>query len=99
MADPKVDHGFAYNEQGEIDIFLSPFYELDWEYNVTVERYVNRIVYCLTGTIELQRPRTLWTLIGRPPASSTPASSPATSLLGITCLIVASLSVPTILLR
>ncbi|PKU63857.1 hypothetical protein MA16_Dca010775 [Dendrobium catenatum] len=99
MADPKVDHGFAYTEQEEIDIFLSPFYEPDWEYDVTVERYVNHIVYCLAGTIKLQRPRTPWTLIGHPPASPTPASSPATSPLGITCVIVASLSVLAILLR
>ncbi|PKU85062.1 hypothetical protein MA16_Dca022298 [Dendrobium catenatum] len=86
MADPEVDHGFAYTEHGEIDIFLSPFYEPDWEYNVTVERYVNRIVYCLAGTIDLQRPRTPWILLGRPPASPTPASSPTTSPLGITCV-------------
>ncbi|PKU74044.1 hypothetical protein MA16_Dca011754 [Dendrobium catenatum] len=78
MADPEVDHDFAYNEQGEIDIFLSS-YEPDWEYDITAERFVNRIVYCLAGTIALQRPRSLWILLGRPPASPSPVSSPATS--------------------
>ncbi|PKU85535.1 Putative ion channel POLLUX-like 2 [Dendrobium catenatum] len=82
MADPEVNHDFAYNEQGEIDIFLSPFYKPDWEYNITVERYVNRFVYCLSHTIELQRPRTLWSLTGRYVPPPPPATFPTTTFLG-----------------
>ncbi|PKU77344.1 hypothetical protein MA16_Dca026288 [Dendrobium catenatum] len=65
MIDPEVDHGFAYNERGEIDILISPFYEPDWEYDETVERYVKRILYCLVETIDLQKPKTPWLLVGR----------------------------------
>ncbi|PKU83088.1 hypothetical protein MA16_Dca007759 [Dendrobium catenatum] len=99
MADPEVDHGFAYNAQGEIDILLSPFYEPDWEYDGTVERYVNRIFYCLTETIDLQRPRTLWFLIGHSVPLPTPATFLTTKLLGLSFLVGISLLVWKIFLR
>ncbi|PKU72154.1 hypothetical protein MA16_Dca006747 [Dendrobium catenatum] len=99
MADPAVDHGFAYNAQGEIDILLSPFYEPDWEHDGTVERYVNRIIYFLAVTIELQRPRTLWFLIGRSLPPPPPATFPTTKLLGSSFLAVISLLVWKIFIR
>ncbi|KAI0511557.1 hypothetical protein KFK09_012187 [Dendrobium nobile] len=61
---PEVDHGFAYNPLGDIDILHSPFYEPDWEYDESVEDYVNRIIYCLAETIDLQKTKMLWLIIG-----------------------------------
>ncbi|PKU62334.1 hypothetical protein MA16_Dca021915 [Dendrobium catenatum] len=89
MANPDVDHGFAYNAQGEIDILYSPFYEPDWEYDESVKRYINRILYCLAGTIDLQKPKTPW-LISHPPLPPPPATSPSTKVFGIIFLVVIS---------
>ncbi|PKU68476.1 hypothetical protein MA16_Dca016834 [Dendrobium catenatum] len=92
MIDPEIDHGFAYNFQGEIDIIRSPFYELDWEYDDSVEDYVNRILYCLAETIELQQPKVPWCLIGR----STPPLPTAFSWIkafGVATILAASFSV------
>ncbi|PKU66064.1 hypothetical protein MA16_Dca017385 [Dendrobium catenatum] len=90
MADPVVDHGFAYNDRGEIDIFLSPFYDPDWEYNETVKRYVKRILYCLAETIDLQKPKMPWLLIGRSTPSSSVTTSPSTKTFGAIFLVVLS---------
>ncbi|PKU81973.1 hypothetical protein MA16_Dca003990 [Dendrobium catenatum] len=60
MDDPEVDHGLAYNALGKIDILRSPFYEPDGEYDESVEDYINRILYYLAETIDLQKPKTPW---------------------------------------
>ncbi|KAI0496634.1 hypothetical protein KFK09_022955 [Dendrobium nobile] len=91
MTDPEVDHGLTYNAQGEIDILLSPFYELDCEYDDSMESYVNRILHCLVETIELQQPRVAWLLIGQSTTSSPPATCPTNKTLRATYLVVASL--------
>ncbi|PKU68100.1 hypothetical protein MA16_Dca027757 [Dendrobium catenatum] len=87
MADPEVDHGFAYNDRGEIDIHLSPFYDPNWEYDETVERYVKRILYCLAKMIDLQKTKTPWLLVGRTTPSSV-ATSPSTKTFGAIFLVV-----------
>ncbi|PKU70264.1 hypothetical protein MA16_Dca019242 [Dendrobium catenatum] len=105
MADPKVDHDFAYNDRGEIDILLSPFYDPDWEYDEMVERYVKRILYSLAHTIDLQKPKTPWHLIGRSTPSPSAATSPPPSTypwiktIGVATVLVASLSVLKTFLR
>ncbi|PKU67774.1 hypothetical protein MA16_Dca016943 [Dendrobium catenatum] len=73
MADPEIDHDFDYNSQGEIDILRSHFYETEWGYDDSIEDYVNRILFCLAETIELQQPRVTWHLIRRstPPPPTT----------------------------
>ncbi|PKU62701.1 hypothetical protein MA16_Dca024193 [Dendrobium catenatum] len=99
MADPEVDHGFSYNDRGEIDILLSPFYDPDWEYDETTERYVKRILYYLAHTIDLQKPKMPWLLVGRPIPSPSAATSPPPSTfpwiktIGVATVPVASLGV------
>ncbi|PKU74177.1 hypothetical protein MA16_Dca020153 [Dendrobium catenatum] len=93
MADPEVDHGFVYNDRGEIDILLSPFYDPDWEYDKTVERYVKRILYCLAHTIDLQKPKTPWLLVGRSTPSPSVATSPSTKTFSTIFLVAISLIV------
>ncbi|PKU64060.1 hypothetical protein MA16_Dca026624 [Dendrobium catenatum] len=99
MADPEVDHGFAYNDLGEIDILFSPFYKPDWEYDETVERYVKRILYCLAEAIDLQKPKTPWLLIGRSTPSPSVATSPSIKTFGTIFLVAVSLIVGFIFIR
>ncbi|KAH0450382.1 hypothetical protein IEQ34_021074 [Dendrobium chrysotoxum] len=91
MADPEVDHEFAYNAQGEIDILLSPFFDPHWDYEDSVESYVDHILYHLVEIMDVQRPTGHWQIVGRPSISSPPATSPANKALCVTCLVVASL--------
>ncbi|PKU84521.1 hypothetical protein MA16_Dca003034 [Dendrobium catenatum] len=76
----EVDHGFAYNALGEIDILRCPFYKPDWEYDESVEDYINRILYCLAETTDLQKPKTHWLLIGRSTPFPPSATSPSTKV-------------------
>ncbi|PKU71438.1 hypothetical protein MA16_Dca004280 [Dendrobium catenatum] len=91
MADPEVDHGFANNSQGQIDILQSPFFDPDWEFEDSVESYVDRILYHLAEMIDKQRPTGHWQIVSRPSTSSPPVTSPANNTLRVTRLMVASL--------
>ncbi|PKU70522.1 hypothetical protein MA16_Dca008639 [Dendrobium catenatum] len=99
MADLKHDHGFAYDFQGDIDVVCSPFFNVGFGFDHTVEDYLNWILPHLMDILDEQLPADEWIINGRPPSSPNPTSSPATSPLGITCVIVASLSVLAILLH
>ncbi|KAH0471037.1 hypothetical protein IEQ34_000760 [Dendrobium chrysotoxum] len=87
MADPEIDHGFAYNNQGEVDILLSTFFDSNWEHDDSVEDYVDRILFQLTETIDEQRPKEHWLIVGRTPSSTSPATSSADKALRVTCLV------------
>ncbi|PKU59051.1 hypothetical protein MA16_Dca024849 [Dendrobium catenatum] len=80
MADPEVDHGLVLNSQGDIDV--------GFNFDDTVEDYLNRIVPHLVDILDGQLSDYEWMINGHPSASPTPASSPANSPLGITCVIV-----------
>ncbi|KAL0903768.1 hypothetical protein M5K25_028171 [Dendrobium thyrsiflorum] len=84
MAEPKIDHGFVYNNQGEVDILSSPFFDPNWEHDDSVEDCVDRILYQLTKTIEEQRPKEHWFIVGRPLNSPLPATSSANKVLRVT---------------
>ncbi|KAL0910272.1 hypothetical protein M5K25_021236 [Dendrobium thyrsiflorum] len=91
MADPEHDHGFVYDIQGRVDLLQSPFFDLNLEVDDTVDNYVHRILFTLVPSIEELLPSGQWQIIGYPPASSSPATSPASNTLGISCFLVASL--------
>ncbi|PKU61230.1 hypothetical protein MA16_Dca023271 [Dendrobium catenatum] len=59
----EINHGFAYDDQGEVDILLSPFFDPIWEYDNSVESYIARILFQLTETIDEQRPKGHWFII------------------------------------
>ncbi|PKU77951.1 hypothetical protein MA16_Dca011571 [Dendrobium catenatum] len=99
MADPEVDHGLAYNALEEIDILRSPFYEPDWEYDESVEDYVNRILYCLAETIDLQKPKTRWLIISHPSPPPPPVTSLSTKVLGAIFIVVISFLIWFVFLR
>ncbi|KAI0495192.1 hypothetical protein KFK09_025342 [Dendrobium nobile] len=89
MADPKVDHGFAYNSQGKIDILQSLFFDPDWEIEDTVDNYVDRILFHLVETIDEQRPSGQLQIVGHSPASP-PFTFPWIKTVGVLSLLVAS---------
>ncbi|KAI0501660.1 hypothetical protein KFK09_016605 [Dendrobium nobile] len=99
MAYPKVDHGFVFNSQGDIDVVYSSFFDVGFGFDDTVEGYLNRILPHLVDILDEQLPADEWIINGRPPSSPDSTSSSAASPLGITFLIVASLRMLAILLR
>ncbi|KAH0468462.1 hypothetical protein IEQ34_003495 [Dendrobium chrysotoxum] len=54
MADPDLDFGIVYDEQGFIHILRSTFFDVDPEIDHTVEGYVERILDTLAEAIEEQ---------------------------------------------
>ncbi|KAH0453955.1 hypothetical protein IEQ34_018279 [Dendrobium chrysotoxum] len=54
MADPDLDFGIVYDEQGFIHILHSTFFDVDPEIDHTVEGYVERILDTLAEAIEEQ---------------------------------------------
>ncbi|PKU73234.1 hypothetical protein MA16_Dca017339 [Dendrobium catenatum] len=100
MADPEFEWGLVFDTHGNLDIQRSPFFDAGFDSDDdTVGAYLDRILPTLIIIIDKQRPDSEWIIDGRPPAPPHPASFPATSPLKITCLLVASLSLITILLR
>ncbi|PKU64013.1 hypothetical protein MA16_Dca012599 [Dendrobium catenatum] len=97
MADPERDYDISYDHQVDIDVIRSPFFDVGFGSDHTVEDYLNRILPHLVDILDEQLLADEWIINGRTPSSPNPASSPAARLLGITCLIVASLSLCAIL--
>ncbi|KAL0927221.1 hypothetical protein M5K25_001383 [Dendrobium thyrsiflorum] len=94
MADPEHDHGFVYDAQGRVDLLRSPFFDVNLAVDDTVDNYVDRILFTLVPSVEEHLPSGNWRIIGRPPTSSLPATSPTNNTVGISCLLVASLRNP-----
>ncbi|KAH0466033.1 hypothetical protein IEQ34_006136 [Dendrobium chrysotoxum] len=42
MADPEYDNGFVYNDQGQVDILNSLFFDINPEVDQTVEEYIHK---------------------------------------------------------
>ncbi|KAL0905565.1 hypothetical protein M5K25_023996 [Dendrobium thyrsiflorum] len=91
MGDPEIDHGFMYDDQGQTDVLRSPFFDVNLNVDDTVDGYIDRILFTLVPSIEEHIPTGSWQLIGRPPSSPPPATSPTNYTIGATCLLVASL--------
>ncbi|KAL0906464.1 hypothetical protein M5K25_024961 [Dendrobium thyrsiflorum] len=99
MKDPDVDHSFIYDDQGRVDILVSPFFDVPFGNNNTADEYVDRILYQLTLVIEEQIPAGRWYLVSRPPTSSDSATTPTTTTRSVFLLLVASLGMAYLLLR
>ncbi|KAH0456858.1 hypothetical protein IEQ34_014765 [Dendrobium chrysotoxum] len=69
MADPKRDHGFVYNDQGQVDITHSPFFDINPEVDQTIEEYVERIVFTLAATIDDQISSVQWQIVVLTPSA------------------------------
>ncbi|KAL0916399.1 hypothetical protein M5K25_013906 [Dendrobium thyrsiflorum] len=84
MRDPDVDHGFLYDDQGRVDILGSPFFDVEFGNDRTADEYVDRIIYQLSLVIEDRIPSSRWYIVGTPPTSPNPVTSPAATTLRAT---------------
>ncbi|KAL0902847.1 hypothetical protein M5K25_028478 [Dendrobium thyrsiflorum] len=88
MADPEIDHGFLYDEQGRVDILNSPFFDVHFsDEDVTANEYIDRILYQLTLAIEEHIHPEHWEIIGRRPPPPMPATFPPTGILSVFLLV------------
>ncbi|KAL0916446.1 hypothetical protein M5K25_013960 [Dendrobium thyrsiflorum] len=76
MADPDVEHGFVYDDQGRTDILGSPFFDVHFGTDETVDGYIDRILYQLFLSIEEHISPRHWYVINRLPTSPTLAIAP-----------------------
>ncbi|PKU67200.1 hypothetical protein MA16_Dca013624 [Dendrobium catenatum] len=60
MADPDLDSGFVYNEQGHIDILRSTFFDVNPEIDNSTEEYLDHIIFTLSKTMEEQLANVHW---------------------------------------
>ncbi|KAL0907306.1 hypothetical protein M5K25_021706 [Dendrobium thyrsiflorum] len=60
--DPANDHGFIYNDKGQVDILQSPFFDFTPDIDHSVEEYVERIIFQLAATIDDQLSSVQWLL-------------------------------------
>ncbi|KAL0917680.1 hypothetical protein M5K25_012760 [Dendrobium thyrsiflorum] len=90
MADPDVDHGFLYDDQGLVDILRSPFFDPNPEVDDTVDDYIDHIIFTLGQSIEEQLPSGQWKITGRSHAPSPPVNIPWIPTFGVLSLLVAS---------
>ncbi|KAL0913987.1 hypothetical protein M5K25_017482 [Dendrobium thyrsiflorum] len=67
MADPDLNSGFTYDEQGFVDILRSPFFDVNLAIDNMVEEYVERIIFTLSNVIEEHISNVQWTIIAKPP--------------------------------
>ncbi|KAL0927783.1 hypothetical protein M5K25_001993 [Dendrobium thyrsiflorum] len=76
MADPEVDHGFIYNDKGQVDILKSPFFDFTPEIDQSVEEYVDRIIFQLAATIEEQISCVQWMIVSNAKKSTDDENHP-----------------------
>ncbi|KAL0904965.1 hypothetical protein M5K25_027130 [Dendrobium thyrsiflorum] len=63
IVDPELDHGFVYNDQGQVDILISPFFDVNLEIDRAVEEYVESITFSLAASIDEQLSPVQWQII------------------------------------
>ncbi|PKU88026.1 hypothetical protein MA16_Dca019476 [Dendrobium catenatum] len=74
MVDPEIDSGLVFDIYGDIHITRSPFFDVGFSSDDTVEDYLNRILPTLVDAIDDKFQDYDWTIDGHPPAS--PPSPP-----------------------
>ncbi|KAL0922181.1 hypothetical protein M5K25_006149 [Dendrobium thyrsiflorum] len=65
MADSGIDHGFVYNENDQVDILKSPFFNFSPDVDHSVEEYMDRILFQLAATIDKKISSVQWTIISK----------------------------------
>ncbi|PKU70702.1 hypothetical protein MA16_Dca016900 [Dendrobium catenatum] len=67
MADLELDYGFAYDEQGNINILYSTFFNFNPEVDSSIKEYMDRIIFTLSEAIDEQLANIKWQIISGPP--------------------------------
>ncbi|KAH0457911.1 hypothetical protein IEQ34_013226 [Dendrobium chrysotoxum] len=75
MEVPEWDYGLVLDEDDNIDILRSPFFDVGFHFDNTVEEYFDRIHITLVDTIDDQRTKGRWTIVGRATTSLPPVTS------------------------
>ncbi|KAH0469090.1 hypothetical protein IEQ34_002322 [Dendrobium chrysotoxum] len=76
FAVPEWDYGLVLDEDDNIDILRSPFFDVGFDFDNTVEEYFDRIHITLVDTIDDQRTKGRWTILGRSTTASPPDTPP-----------------------
>ncbi|PKU87526.1 hypothetical protein MA16_Dca018057 [Dendrobium catenatum] len=63
MGDPELDYGFAYDEQGNVNILHSTFFDFNPEVDNSIEAYVDRIIFTLSEAIDEQLANIQWQIV------------------------------------
>ncbi|KAL0916591.1 hypothetical protein M5K25_014118 [Dendrobium thyrsiflorum] len=95
MADPEVDYGFLFDDQGMTDILRSPFFDMYFSFDKTANDYIDRILYQLSLAIEEHIRPGHWVIINRHPPPPTPATFPTTTIVGLLLLVKVGAYIPT----
>ncbi|PKU87649.1 hypothetical protein MA16_Dca009821 [Dendrobium catenatum] len=66
MADPELDDGFTYDEQGNVNILCSTFFDFNPEVDFSIKEYVDRIIFTLSEAIDEQLANVQWQIIFEP---------------------------------
>ncbi|PKU64188.1 hypothetical protein MA16_Dca005111 [Dendrobium catenatum] len=66
MSDPNLDSGFVYNDQGNVDILRSTFFDVNLEIDNSVEEYLDCIIFTLSEAIEEQLANIQWKITFAP---------------------------------
>ncbi|PKU84431.1 hypothetical protein MA16_Dca002944 [Dendrobium catenatum] len=74
MADPELETGLVFDIYEDIHLTRSPFFDVGFGSDDTVEDYLNRILPTLVDVIDDQFQDYDWTINGHPPTS--PPSPP-----------------------
>ncbi|KAL0909597.1 hypothetical protein M5K25_020481 [Dendrobium thyrsiflorum] len=80
MADPDIDHGFVYDDQGMTNILGSPFFDVHFGTDETVDGYIDRILYQLSLSIEEHISPGHWYVVNHPPTPPNLALAPTTTI-------------------
>ncbi|PKU65812.1 hypothetical protein MA16_Dca009141 [Dendrobium catenatum] len=100
MADPAVDHGLFYDIYGNIHVLRSPFFDVGFGFDNTVEEYLDRILPTLVDSIDDQFSDYTWIIEGHPTVPPPPLSSFSTAtFIGSSLLVATSLLAWTIFRR
>ncbi|PKU64825.1 hypothetical protein MA16_Dca020904 [Dendrobium catenatum] len=94
MTDPKIDSGLIFDIYSDIHITRSPFFDVRFGFDDTVEDYLIRILPTLVDVIDKQFQDYDWTIDGHPSVPSPPRSTfPWIKTIGVATILVASLGV------
>ncbi|KAI0488944.1 hypothetical protein KFK09_028783 [Dendrobium nobile] len=63
MTNPEVDYGFAYDDQGNVNILHSLFFDYNPEVDNSIEEYEDRILFTLSEANDQQLAGTQWQVV------------------------------------
>ncbi|KAL0906940.1 hypothetical protein M5K25_025476 [Dendrobium thyrsiflorum] len=72
--------------EGRTNILGSPFFDVFFGIDETADDYLDRILYQLSLSLEEHIRPGRWIINGQPPSPPLPATSPADTILRVTCL-------------